>query len=66
MLERRPLCITSSSACATRKGWRRFEGLRNLTASDDLDDVELDGDDADVGAQGTTLEGCAIDADGRA
>ena len=44
------------------EGWRRDEGLRNLTASDDLDDVELDGDDVDVLAQGTTLEGCAIDA----
>ena len=33
-----------------------------MTASDDFDDVELNGDDADVGAQGTTLEGCAIDA----
>ena len=33
-----------------------------MTASDDLVDVELDGDDVDVGAQGTTLEGCAIDA----
>ena len=33
-----------------------------MTVSDDLVDVELDGDDVDVLAQGTTLEGCAIDA----
>ena len=45
-----------------RESWRRDEGLGNLTASDDLVDVKLNGDDVDVLAQGTTLEGCAIDA----
>ena len=48
-------------SCATRKGVRLLEGLRNSHDVDCDDVVELLVDDADVWAQGTTLGGCAID-----